>query len=509
MENNRIQINIYYNILSIKIESKLIIILIIILLHFNLIKKEEFKLKNNLEIKLLIAPKKCKTFINITLYFFSKFRNYSNYKIDKNFQIIKERDKHFYGSYFTDDNNYKQYKDLFRSHGFEKSKNIFDEHNLILSKNAMKLIKENRTLMKLNYFNKYFRFFNYQILMKDTLYIKYMKMKEKFNDDYNFMPETYYYPNDKNIIDKIFKNYTLNSSNLWIVKPPHGSEGKGISIFESLNNLDNKYCFLLNKYITNLDLINNKKYDLRIYALITGLKPLRIYLNKEGLVRIATNNFTLNIDSIKNKFIHLTNTDINIKNKNYIKPNSTDNEQANTWNFHTYENYLKKNKIDFDNIKNKIKDIIIKSIISVYQNLTLELVENNLNDNNFYDLLGYDIIITNDYNPILLEINTGPIIKYYNDLDKPIKSNLLVDTLNLVGISPYSKKLFNFKKNELNNNIEENVNRALCELMRPRGDYELIFPLKSNIDIYKKYLNNINSKENKLFWEIIKNESYY
>ena len=36
------------------------------------------------------------------------------------------------------------------------------------------------------------------------------------------------------------------------------------------------------------------------------------------------------------------------------------------------------------------------------------------------------------------------------------------------------------------NPIEENVDNALCELKRHRGVYELEFPLKNNIEKYKK-----------------------
>ena len=44
--------------------------------------------------------------------------------------------------------------------------------------------------------------------------------------------------------------------------------------------------------------------------------------------------------------------------------------------------------------------------------------------------------------------------------------------------------------------VEEHVNDAICELSRPRGDYELIFPIKDNIKIYKKFFIDINNKEN-------------
>ena len=104
-----------------------------------------------------------------------------------------------------------------------------------------------------------------------------------------------------------------------------------------------------------------------------------------------------------------------------------------------------------------------------------------------------------------MEINKNPSKKFDNDLEKVIKTNLVVDTLNLVGIPLFSKNII--YKNIFHPkiyDIEDNVNNALCELTRPRGDYELIFPLKNNIDTYKKYFANINTKENEIFWKKIK-----
>ena len=337
-----------------------------------------------------------------------------------------------------------------------------------------------------------------------NIYFKYYRAKEKiFAEDYNYMPKTYLYPDDKELIENKFHNYSFNLNDLWLIKPPNRANGDGLTILDSLENVNYKE-YLITKYITNINLINGKKYDLRLYVLISGIKPLRIYLYKEGLVRISTEKYKLDINSVKNKFMHFTNTAINRHNKNFVSPKNSNDKTANTWNLFMYKNYLKKINIKWTKIHNKIVDIIIKAIISVYEELSDKKGYENLNEQSFSDLLGIDIMITDDFIPKLIEINYSPFMFYYSKLDKPIKSNLLVDTLNLIGIAPYSKKshkLLN-KNIRFRNNIEENVNNAYCELSRPRGDFELIFPISDNINKYKKFFNKIE-KEDNLFWKKI------
>ena len=85
----------------------------------------------------------------------------------------------------------------------------------------------------------------------------------------------------------------------------------------------------------NYSKYKNKKYDLRLYILITSLKPLRIYLYKDGLVRIASEKYSLDINSMGDKYIHLINTDVNKYNKYYIYPKNYSDENANIWNLKT------------------------------------------------------------------------------------------------------------------------------------------------------------------------------
>lgn len=157
------------------------------------------------------------------------------------------------------------------------------------------------------------------------------------NEAFDFHPDTYIMPGDLDIYTRILKaelasgNFSGSSKStkgngegLWIMKPVASSCGRGISVVTSsqalamLTSSSTKKkaaaakTMLFQKYLINPLLINKKKFDLRIYVLVTGVDPLRIYIHREGLTRISTSNFTLK--NIKNRFAHLTNYSVNKKN---------------------------------------------------------------------------------------------------------------------------------------------------------------------------------------------------
>jgi hypothetical protein len=76
---------------------------------------------------------------------------------------------------------------------------------------------------------------------------------------------------------------------------------------------------LVSDYIQDPLLINGLKFDLRIYVLVTSFNPLRVYIYEEGLVRFATEPFTLDPAQMSNRFIHLTNYSINKFSDKYVE----------------------------------------------------------------------------------------------------------------------------------------------------------------------------------------------
>ena len=87
-----------------------------------------------------------------------------------------------------------------------------------------------------------------------------------------------------------------------------------------------------------------------------------------------------------------------------------------------------------------------------------------------------------------------------------IYENIIADILNIIGVIPFahdnSQEPLDKNIYYYNNKIEEIVDDTLCEFSRPRGLFELIFPLKKNINKYKKYYDKI-TPENQKLWDIL------
>ena len=63
---------------------------------------------------------------------------------------------------------------------------------------------------------------------------------------------------------------------------------------------------IIQKYIANPLLINKRKFDIRVYGMVTSVYgKLKAYFYEDGYLRTSSKEFSLL--NIKNKFIHLTN----------------------------------------------------------------------------------------------------------------------------------------------------------------------------------------------------------
>ena len=320
---------------------------------------------------------------------------------------------------------------------------------------------------------------------KSILYEKIKNYRITNDDIYNnHLPETYNLNNisECSLFFKKYynKNTTITNPNnikyYWLLKPTKKSQGDGIKIFSIndidfiekniLNNVDfninsnNNVCnkimknFIIQKYINNLLIINNKKMELRIYILIPSINPL-IILYHDGVIRLTSKNFTMN--DWDDKLIHIT----NVKQQNIYNSNYNNIKQSLKWSTNDFQKYLFKNNL-VDNstyyddiIKPKLKYLIFNII-----NSSIDDLDKN---HGYYHLFGIDFILTNDLNIMITEVQAKPGIK----TDIKVKENIMVNMLTeLIEIVTFTND-FKLKNNLIiNEKFNYNLKIELSKLIK-------------------------------------------
>ena len=487
---------------------------------------QEMNFYKSQKLRLVKNPPSCKPgtprtiFFSVPSYIFDLEKKNTNVKplikeineINKDVQydevVFGEKDKKYFVTYEAYEENYVRecVTKVLEYSGVIRSFSDFNTHNLLIKNPSFSKLGEMGMIPN---YQKLFSYNNFKVIAnKDLTYKYYAEMNKKFPKDYTYMPTTYSYPEEKKTIIKTFTNYKLSKDNLWLIKTKLGTLGEGIYIFKDLSNVPDDY--IITKYIGNPHLINKLKYDFRLYVLVTGLSPLKIYLYKEGMARFTTEEYSLDLNKLDELYRHLTNVHVNKKNKKiYKKAHDADTEEGSKWSLQVYKNYCKNNGIDFQKIWDQMADIAIKSILAVRDLFLAEIEKNGTKDRNHFKLFGYDYLVDENLKVHLIEINSRPSLIMGDINDLKLKPQLIADTLNLVGITPYSHDYKDdFKAYDQENNMkyknrkeemEDDVDRAFCEFGKPKGRFELIFPIKEKISYYQKFFTNYKNTDEMLW----------
>ncbi|NXI71377.1 TTLL4 polyglutamylase, partial [Anseranas semipalmata] len=284
-----------------------------------------------------------------------------------------------------------------------------------------------REHQKLNHFPG-----SFQIGRKDRLWRNLLKMQTRCGKkEFNFFPQSFILPQDIKLLRKAWEEGANHQK--WIVKPPASARGIGIQVIHKWSQLPKRRPLLVQRYLHKPYLIGGRKFDLRIYVYVTCYDPLRVYLFKDGLVRFASCKYSSSMKSLSNKFVHLTNYSVNKKNTEY-KSNSDETAcQGHKWALKALWNYLTQKGVNSEAIWEKIKDIVIKTIIASepYVNSLVKMYVRR--PYCCHELFGFDIMLDENLKPWILEVNISPSLHSNSPLDVSIKGQMIRDLLNLAG----------------------------------------------------------------------------
>ncbi|XP_078142272.1 tubulin monoglutamylase TTLL4 [Centroberyx gerrardi] len=284
-----------------------------------------------------------------------------------------------------------------------------------------------REYQKLNHFPG-----SFQIGRKDRLWRNLSKMQARFGKrEFSFFPRSFILPQDIKPLRKAWEDG--GSRQKWIIKPPASARGIGIQVIHKWSQMPRKRPLLVQKYLHKPYLIGGNKFDLRIYVYVTSYDPLRVYIFSDGLVRFASCKYSSSMKSLSNKFMHLTNYSVNKKNSEY-QSNSDDKAcQGHKWALKALWQYLGSKGINTTLLWEKIKDIVIKTIIASDPYVNSLLKMNLRSAYSCHELFGFDIMLDENLKPWVLEVNISPSLHSNTALDVSIKGQMIRDLLNLAG----------------------------------------------------------------------------
>ena len=194
-------------------------------------------------------------------------------------------------------------------------------------------------------------------------------MQKEFDKEYRFFPRTYLLPSE---FGDFKASFAKANKPVYTVKPEAGCQGRGIFLTNTHEDLNPDDHYVVQKYIKNPLLIDELKFDCRLYVLVLSIDPMRIYLFKEGLARFSTDSYKQPTKkNLNNHYMHLTNYAINAKNKGkfIFNKNLDDIDQGHKRTFtsvldHILENY-EDGEAKVDTMMHKIEQIIIKTLCTV------------------------------------------------------------------------------------------------------------------------------------------------
>ncbi|CAD8188256.1 unnamed protein product [Paramecium octaurelia] len=352
----------------------------------------------------------------------------------------------------------------------------------------------------------------YILARKNNLGKQLTKMRRRFPKEFKFFPYTWMLPSDSQDLREYMKG--KGRDEILIVKPEASCQGRGIFLTKSLDFISPAERYVVQKYLGDPFLIDGLKFDFRIYVLVAGCDPLRIFIYTEGLARFATEKYMpphpSNFDDL---CMHLTNYAINKNNENFVFNEDVQRmDVGHKRSMSSVFEKLKQEGRDIDQLWMDIKQIIIKTLCSAQPFLKHQYTTsqpNNLMNNMCFEILGFDIILDNSFTPILLEINHSPSFTTDSPLDQYIKANLIEDTLVLMNVNREEKyRLIQEKHQEMQKRILTGRNirmtqedrKAIVEqyqLIRDAyedehlGGFEKIYPCDEEYetDYYTQFLN--------------------
>ena len=423
--------------------------------------KEIYRIKNNKKLETFLGriDKYLKKYEDLGKYYFEekfinkdKNKNNSNINNNKDLEGINEK----FAS--NDNNENKEIKD-----NGENEDTIYSEvfENIYKKEKEIKIGSKTFIEIPLSHYTKRNKWVIKAINLNRGMCIK---IVDNFSDM-------------EKVIDKFRQGVNFNFTEESITE----EENKETSE-EKEKEIPYYYCdnIIIQKYIENPLLYRGRKFDIRIWVLLTH--QMKVFVFKEGHLKTCSVNYDINS---RDSFSHITNYSFQKNNNNFEKY-----EIGNEVPFFEFQKYLDEKYKDKSYSVEKDLMVKIKDIVNISMKSIKDLINKN-NKNYQFEIFGYDFMIDCDFNVFLIEINTNPGLEESSPWIKVIVPRMLDDALRLTLDQLFETK-YDFSLNYKNEEDSKNLNNVIYKLKNKENPNSL----KCVNEDIKNYINIENNNEN-------------
>ena len=384
--------------------------------------------------------------------------------------------------------------------GWKESQNT-NEGDMIWFVNTLREIDLKVLNYKTWYFNKYPR--ANVICRKRQFAILMRRFQRYFPYEYDFVPYTLILPDEYKFVKR---HMSHKADKPMIAKPSRGKGGEGIFFVKNYKEIKLEESrdteLVLQDYIENPLLIDDKKFDFRMYLLISGVDTMKAYLAFEGMARFCTEDYCLpalknnNEEESKDNLMgHLTNYSLNKTSSKYkLRENFMNSNDGNKRLLSSMFNTLKIVKgVDIEDLKSELKDIATK-IVFALQPFLINSFHNEMGigsetNQNCFHIFGIDILLDQKHKPWLLEINWFPSFSIFQEITE-------IDPVD--GTEHKTRRVSEFDK-YLKSLILKDAIEIIKDKEIPQGNvFEQVFPPQEFENEYSSPQKNCHSSTQKI-----------
>lgn len=221
--------------------------------------------------------------------------------------------------------------------------------------------------------------------------------------------------------------------------------------------------WMVQPYVLHPLLASRRKFHMRLYVVVSSWHPLQVLLSRRGLVLIASEPYVLSASSASDdgdlvgaqRFMHLTNSAINLKSHATRTKDEDDDEDEDTedittmWTLDRLRRTLGEDR--FDAIWEDVK----RATTQLFCNWDTKRTDGDremwkdsspadaesfvdavtLLQRNCFDLYGLDVVVRDDDVPIVMELNKMPSLSVESPVHREVKTALMEDIVRVV-VSP-------------------------------------------------------------------------